>query len=72
MNRSEKAKLLQSLSTGAVAIPATTKRETAKTFEIDGQKVPYEAERFVLNEARAQVNRDLLRQARARAERNED
>lgn len=72
MNRSEKAKLLQNISTAAVAIPATAKSKPVKTFEIDCEQIPYEAERPIPNEAHAQVNRDLLRQARARAERNDD
>lgn len=72
MTRLEKSKLLQSLSTSAVAMVVTTKRASKKIFEIDGISLPYEAERPVPNEVHAQVNRDLLRQARDRAERNDD
>lgn len=74
MTRAEKARLIASLSTSAATTVAKVeiKREAVKSFEIDGVQVPYEAERPTPSETNAQTNRDLLRQARARAERNDD
>lgn len=74
MTRAEKARLLASLSTSAAptATKVEIKREATKSFEVDGVQVPYESERPTPNETNAQTNRDLLRQARARAERNDD
>lgn len=77
MTRAEKAKLLQFSATKPVVEAAPIKRKivAVKTFEIDGEQIPFEAERpdpKYRNEANVQANRDWLRQARARAERNDD
>jgi len=75
MNRAEKAKLLKSLVTKPVVEAAPAQRKAVKTFEIDGEQIPIEAERpdpKYRNEAHVQANRDWLRQARASAERNDD
>ena len=72
MNRAEKAKLLQSLSNTTVIPAAPAAKKAIRTFEIDGVQVQYEAERGEVSEEHKQVNRDLLRQARAKAERNDD
>lgn len=73
MTRFEKAKLLQSSRPVQPSqFRRSTKSETLKTFELDGEQIPYKAERPTPSEANAQANRDWLRQARECSARNDD